>query len=55
MKCERCNGTGEGEGEHTIGGDGYGNRCCGTMDVPNVCEICEGTGVVEDDDNQRKE
>ena len=26
----------------TIGGDGYGNRCCGTMDVPAIitCEKC---------------
>lgn len=37
--CETCNGTGE--IETTIGGDGYGGRCCGEMDVPTSCPDCQ--------------
>lgn len=41
--CERCHGTGE--VDFQIGGDGYGDRCCGLADVPGVCPECEGATV----------
>ena len=40
--CDRCMGAGE--LWRAIGGDGYGDRCAGTMDVPTVCPDCDGTG-----------
>lgn len=46
--CPDCDGTGE--REKTIGGDdmGYG-AAAATMDVPTVCQTCDGTGVVDYD------
>lgn len=48
--CEACQGTGEGP-DITIGGDGYGDRCCGLMDVPTVCFDCDGTGKEDEDED----
>jgi DnaJ-class molecular chaperone len=48
IRCPQC--LGHGEYEKTIGGDGYGGRCCGLMDVPVVCDACEGTGKVQADE-----
>jgi hypothetical protein len=40
--CEICNGTGIRKISYTIGGDGYGGKCCGEMDVEGEepCEFC---------------
>jgi len=38
-ECDRCNGRGL--ISITIGGDGYGDRCCGTMDCDDQpCPEC---------------
>lgn len=37
--CERCGGSGT--VNVTIGGDGYGGRCCGEMDCEADCPECE--------------
>lgn len=42
VRCSACDG--EGYYEKEIGGDGYGDRCCGLADVPVICNMCEGTG-----------
>lgn len=36
--CDRCGGSGT--IEFTIGGDGYGGRCCGEADVEGPCPEC---------------
>lgn len=43
-RCERCDGSGE--VSVTIGGDGYGGKCCGEMDCEGPCPDCEGKGFV---------
>jgi hypothetical protein len=38
--CEVCHGTGT--YTITIGGDGYGDKCCGTMDCDDQpCQSCD--------------
>jgi hypothetical protein len=46
-ECEFCGGTGL--RSVTIGGDGYGDRCCGTMDCDDQpCGFCnENYSVVQ--------
>lgn len=48
--CDACDGTGTRHA--TIGGDGYGGKCCGEMDVEGTCDWCDGTGkvLIEDAD-----
>lgn len=43
--CSTCDG--EGTVDREIGGDGYGDRCCATADVPMKCDDCHGTGIEE--------
>lgn len=43
-QCDACNGTGI--RSTTIGGDGYGGKCCGEMDVEGPCDWCDGTGQI---------
>jgi hypothetical protein len=41
--CENCQKwfcSDHGSLAHQVGGDGYGDRCCGVMDVPGFCEDC---------------
>ena len=45
VTCTACKG--EGTVDREIGGDGYGDRCCATADVPTKCGDCHGTGVEE--------
>jgi len=52
-ECPTCGGSGE--VERTIGGDGYGGRCAGTMDVPCVCSECDGSGTVDYDPQEEPE
>ena len=46
VPCEHCAGTGE--TEISIGGDGYGDACCASADVPTDCGMCDGTGIEPD-------
>ena len=41
-RCATCRGSGTVEA--TLGGDGYGNRCAGTMDGETECFDCGGSG-----------
>lgn len=41
--CEECNGTREVSA--TIGGDGYGDRCAGEMDIEGPCPYCTPEGI----------
>ena len=43
--CPRCHGTGT--VSVTIGGDGYGDRCCAEMDGEGPCPECEDEPIVE--------
>ena len=42
VQCTECEGSGV--VEWSVGGDGYGGRCCGTMDVEGPCTGCNGKG-----------
>ena len=48
MTCPECKG--HGTVESTIGGDGYGDRCCGLADVEVYCSECGGEGLVPNPD-----
>ena len=43
LPCEECNGSGVRHA--TIGGDGYGDRCCALMDAEVECCFCDGSGL----------
>ena len=46
-QCPVCKGEGEVEGQ--IGGDGWGNKCCGVHDVMLACACCEGAKRLSDE------